>query len=76
MNRNFEYTAYNRFTLPLPNQQNKWMKAIHTPFIEVNIDAGTYMTLDSNWYNTLKCEGQNNLYCKAVITEQNINNFL
>ena len=54
--------------LPLPNQENQWMIAIHKPYIAVNIDSGTYMTLNDNWNETLECQGRNNLNCKAIIT--------
>ena len=30
----------------------------------------TYMTLNENWYKTLECQGRNNVYCKAIITER------
>ena len=60
--------------LPLPNQENQWMIAIHKPYIAVNSDSGTYMTLNENWYDTLECQGRNNVYCKAIITEHFIEN--
>ena len=36
--------------LPLLNQENQWMIAIHKTYIAVNIDSGTYMTLNKNCY--------------------------
>ena len=45
------------------------MIAIHKPYIAVNNDSGTYMTLNENWYETLEDQGNNNVYCKAIITE-------
>ena len=50
------------------------MIAIHKPYITVNIDSGTYMTLNENWYETLKCQRRNNVYCKAIIAEHFIGN--
>ena len=46
-----EFRLYNlqQIHLPLPNQENQWMIAIHKPYIAVNIDSGTYMTLNANW---------------------------
>ena len=32
------------------------------------------MTLNENWYETLECQGKNNVYCKAIITEHFIGN--
>ena len=50
------------------------MIAIHKPYIVVNIDSGTYMALNENWYETLECHERNNVYCKAIITEHFIGN--
>ena len=38
-----EFRLYNLqpIHLPLPNQENQWMIAIHKPYIAVNIDSGT-----------------------------------
>ena len=71
-----EFRLYNLqpIHLPLPNQENQWMIAIHKPYIAVNIDSGTYMTLNENWYETLECQGRINVYCKAIITERVIEN--
>ena len=44
--------------LPLPNQENQWMIAIHKPYIAVNSDSGTYMTLNENWYDTFGMPGK------------------
>ena len=41
----------------ITNQENHWMIAIHKPYIAVNIDSGTYTTLNENWYETLECQG-------------------
>ena len=43
-----EFIIYNLqlIHLPLPNQENQWMIAIHKPYIAVNIDSGTYVTLN------------------------------
>ena len=49
--------------LSLPNQESQWMIAIYKPYIAVYIDSGTYMTLNENWYETLDCQGRNNVYC-------------
>ena len=32
------------------------------------------MTLHENWYETLECQGRNNVYCKEIITEHCIEN--
>ena len=32
------------------------------------------MTVNENWYETLECQGKNNVYCKAIITERFIEN--
>ena len=67
-----EFRLYNLqpVHLPLPNQENQWMVAIHKPYIAVNIDSGTRMTLNENWCETLECQGRNNVYCKAILTER------
>ena len=56
-----EFRLYNLqpIHLLLPNQENQWMIAIHKPYIAVNIDSGTYMTLNKNWYETLECQETN-----------------
>ena len=71
-----EFRLYNLqpIHLPLPNQENQWMVAIHTPYIAVNIDSGTYVTLNENWYENLECQGRNNVYCKSILTEHLIGN--
>ena len=71
-----EFRLYNLepMHLPLPNQENQWMIAIHKPYIAVNRHSGTYMTLNENWYETLECQGRNNVHCKAIITEHFIKN--
>ena len=40
---------------------------IHKPYIAVNTDYGTYMTLNENWYETWECQGRNNVYCIIYI---------
>ena len=71
-----EFRLYNLqpIHLPLPNQENHWIIAIHKPYIAVNSDSMTYMTLKEIWYETLECQGRNNVYCKAIITEHFIGN--
>ena len=56
--------------LPLPNQPNKMMKLLHKSHVAVNLDSGTYMTLDDDWKRKLHCTGRHNIYCNNVITEQ------
>ena len=56
--------------LPLPNQPNKMMKLIHKSHVVVNLESGTYMTLDDDWKKRLHCRGRHNIYCYNVITEQ------
>ena len=45
-----EFRLYNLqpIHLQLPNQENQWLIVIHKPYIAVNIDSGTYLTLNEN----------------------------
>ena len=69
----FEIYELRPFYLPLPNQAGKLMKVIHEPFVAINQQAGTFMTLKHNWRKQLKCVGKYTVYCNGIITEQYIN---
>ena len=58
-----EFRLYNLqpIHIPLPSQETQWLTAMHKPYITVNIDSGTYMTLNKNWYKTLEYQGRNNV---------------
>ena len=61
------------FHLPLANQPGRFMRIVHQPFIAVNKIAGTFVTLDANWKETLSCRGRHNVYCKSIMTETYMN---
>ena len=60
------------FHLPIPNQPGKKLMVIHKPYIAVNKNAGTFVTLEEEWMRTLSCRGTHNIYCENVITEQDV----
>ena len=56
--------------LPMPRQPGKLMRAIHSDYIAINVDTGTYMILQENWRRTLDCHGHHEVYCKHVMTQR------
>ena len=46
------------------------MRAIHSPYIAINVDSGTYMILQENWHKALDCFGHHEVYCKGILTER------
>ena len=68
----FNVYSLQPFHLPLPNQAGKFLRVMHKPYIAVNKNAGTFVTLEEEWMKTLSCRGRHNIYCENVITEQYI----
>ena len=69
----FQLYELQPFYLPLPNQNDKLMKVIHQPFVAVNQQAGTFLTLKHNWRKQLNCVGKHTVFCNGVITEHYTN---
>ena len=47
--------------LPMPRQPDKLMRAIHSEYIAINVDSGTYMILQENWPRALNCYGHHDV---------------
>ena len=56
--------------LPMPRQRDKLMRTIHSDYIAINIDSGTYMILKENWRRALDCYGRHEVYCKHVMMQR------
>ena len=56
--------------LSMPHQPDKIMRAIHSPYIAINVDSGTYMIFQENWHKALDCFGHHEVYCKGILTER------
>ena len=70
----FKLFSLTALDLPMPNQRSHLMRAVHSSYIAVNIDAETFVTLNDDWKVKLQCDGFTNIYCSNIFSETYMEN--